>query len=208
MTTMNAKDQKTLTQAIQANRRALSLLDKRIDDLVKRYPSVLSDFDVEQRQPFFYGAVGSDGQLGMEVTAANVGENPSYGYIRTHPDSAFVLTRICAGLTRNPGASVTFTTSYQSYLGLGFRLYDESSSRWITFTNHNNEPQQKAVFPAAAFSPYPAYNEGGFDMPTECVFPRSAVIRVEAYVQDLSIITPPGVERLQVVFSGYKVYGG
>lgn len=203
---MTPKEQKVLTQALTANRRALSLLDRRIDDLLKAHPSLLADYDVEDRQPFFYGAIGSDGQLGMEVTAANVGENPSFGYVRMHTDSAFVLTRVSAGLTTNPGAGDSTPT--EAAFGIGLRMYDESSSRWITFTNRNGEPQQKAVFPVEAFSAFNAYNEGGFDMPAECVFPRSAVIRVEAYVVDSTAINPLGTERLQVVFNGYKVFGG
>jgi hypothetical protein len=200
------KEQKTLTQVIQANRRALSLLDKRIDDLVKTHPSLLAEYDVEDKQPFFYSAVGADGEAGIPITVVNVGENPAFGYVRTHPDSAFVLTRIHAAVTSQfttglpPVTDVT--TGYG--VGFGFRFYDESSSRWITFTNQNAEPQQKAVLPSSAFTPYTSLNEGGFALPSECVFPRSAVIRVEAYVQQF----PPDATRLQVVFGGYKVYGG
>lgn len=203
---MTPKEQKVLTQALTANRRMLSLLDRRMDDLLKAHPSLLDDYDVEDRQPFFYGAIGSDGQLGMEVTAANVGENPSFGYVRMHTDSAFVLTRVSAGLTTTPGAGASTSTSRA--FGIGLRLYDESSSRWVTFTNRNGEPQQKAVFPVESFSAFSAYNEGGFDMPAECVFPRSAVVRVEAYLVDPTSIQLLGPERLQVVFNGYKVFGG
>jgi hypothetical protein len=199
------KEQKTLTQAIQANRRALSLLDKRIDDLVKTHPSLLAEYDVEDKQPFFYSAVGVDAEAGIPITVANVGENPAFGYVRMHPDSAFVLTRIHAAVTSQfapLGPVTSVTTGYD--VGFGFRFYDESSSRWITFTNQNAEPQQKAVLPSSAFTPYDSLNEGGFVLPAECVFPRSAVIRVEAYVQQF----PPNATRLQVVFGGYKVYGG
>lgn len=204
---MTPKEQKTLTQAIQANRRALSLLDKRIDDLVKKHPSLLMEYDVEDRQPFFYSVVGVDGEAGIPITAANVGENPAFGYIRMHPDSAFVLTRMHAAITRQfsavvPGDVDRVATGFG--IGYGFRFYDESSSRWITFTNQNNEPQQKAVLPMEAFSPYDSLNEGGFDLSSECVFPRSAVIRVEAYVQTFTVNTT----RLQLAFSGYKAFGG
>ncbi len=203
---MTPREQKTLTQAIQANRRALSLLDKRIDDLVKTHPSLLAEYDVEDKQPFFYAAVGVNGDAGIPITVANVGENPAFGYVRTHPDSAFVLTRIHAAVTSQFTTGVPpvtdVTTGYD--VGFGFRFYDESSSRWITFTNQNAEPQQKAVLPSLAFMPYDSLNEGGFVLPAECVFPRSAVIRVEAYVQQF----PPNATRLQVVFGGYKVYGG
>jgi hypothetical protein len=194
------KEQKTLTQAIQANRRALSLLDKRIDDLIKTHPSLLAEYDVEDKQPFFYSVVGVDKEAGIPITAANVGENPAFGYVRMHPDSAFVLTRIHAAVTSQFATDVT--TGYD--VGFGFRFYDESSSRWITFTNQNNEPQQKAVLPSSAFTPYDSLNEGGFALPAECVFPRSAVIRVEAYVQQF----PANATRLQLVFGGYKVFGG
>jgi len=200
------KEQKTLTQAIQANRRALSLLDKRIDDLVKTHPSLLAEYDVEDKQPFFYSVVGVDKEAGIPITAANVGENPAFGYVRMHPDSAFVLTRIHSAVTFAPPPlpfqPQLVSTRYD--VGFGFRFYDESSSRWITFTNQNNEPQQKAVLPSSAFTPYDALNEGGFALPAECVFPRSAVIRVEAYVQQF----PVNATRLQLVFGGYKVFGG
>lgn len=203
---MTPKEQKMLTQAIQANRRALSLLDRRIEDLIKTNPSLLDEYDVDDKQPFFYSALGVDGAAGIPITLANVGENPSFGYIRMHPDSAFVLTRIHAAVTFAPpplpSQPQLFNTRYAE--GLGFRFYDESSSRWITFTNQNAEPQQKAVLPSSAFTPYNALNEGGFALPAECVFPRSAVIRVEAYVQHF----PTDAARLQVVFGGYKVYGG
>jgi len=202
------KEQKVLTQALTANRRALSLLDQRIDDLLKFHPSLLADYDVEDRQPFFYGAIGSDGQLGMEVTAANIGENPSFGYVRMHTDSAFVLTSISAGLTTTGPEEEEVSRPTNPAFGIGLRMYDESSSRWITFTNRNSEPQQKAVFPVEAFSAFNAYNEGGFDMPAECVFPRSAVVRVEAYLLDTTVLLPVNTERLQVVFNGYKVFGG
>lgn len=201
---MTPKEQKVLTQALTANRRALSLLDRRMDDLLKVHPVLLADYDVEDRQPFFYGTIGSDGQLGMSVTAANVGENPSFGYVRMHTDSAFVLTRVSAGLTINNAAGTSTSTAF----GIGLRMYDESSSRWITFTNRNGEPQQKAVFPVEAFSAFDAYNEGGFDLPAECVFPRSAVVRVEAYLVDQTADLLFSTERLQVVFNGYKVFGG
>lgn len=216
---MTPKEQKILTQSIQANRRALSLLDRRIDDLLKTYPSVLEDYDTEDRQPFYYGAVGVDGQMGIPFTAANVGENPAFGYVRTHPDTAFVLTGINVAVSRTSTAvgvttTITSATSDSSDGARGFmmglRIYDESSSRWITFTNQNNEPQQKATFPTASFSAYSAYNQGGFAMTTECVFPRSAVLRVEVYAQNPSRfgVAPPESQRLQAVFAGYKVYGG
>lgn len=204
MTSMTPKEQKGLTQAIQANRRTLSLLDKRIDDLIKTNPSLLDEYDVDDKQPFFYAAVGPDKQIGMGITVANLGENPSFGYVRMHPDSAFVLTRILVATTFE--VSGTSTTINRGSFGL--RLYDESSSRWVTFTNQNAEPQQKAMFPSTAFSPFAAYNEGGFELPAECVFPRSAVIRVEAYVQDSGGLSGPSVVRLQIVFGGYKVFGG
>lgn len=203
---MTPKEQKTLTQVIQANRRALSLLDKRIDDLIKTNPSLLDDYDVDDKQPFFYSALGVDGEAGIPITAANVGENPAFGYVRMHPDSAFVLTRIHAAVTFEP-TPLPFQPQLVNTRfagGLGFRFYDESSSRWITFTNQNAEPQQKAILPSLAFTPYDSLNEGGLLLPAECVFPRSAVIRVEAYVQRL----PVNATRLQVVFGGYKVYGG
>lgn len=205
MTSMTPKEQKGLTQAIQANRRALSLLDKRIDDLIKINPSLLDEYDVDDKQPFFYAAVGPDKQIGMVMTTANIGENPSFGYVRMHPDSAFVLTRILVATTFEvPGLSVTVKAGV-----FGLRFYDESSSRWITFTNQNAEPQQKAMFSSSAFTPFAAYNEGGFELPAECVFPRSAVIRVEAYVQDPEVLfTGAAVVRLQIVFGGYKVFGG
>lgn len=213
---MTPTEQKTLSRALQANRRVLSLLDQRIEDLIKTYPSILDEYDVDDRQPFFYGALGSDGQLGIEVSIANVGENPAFGYVRGHPDSAFVLTRVNVAVTRQASATSSVTFSAQGAVlsglapvqGLGLRFYDESSSRWITFTNLDTQPQQGAVVPVEAFSAYAAYNEGGFAMPAECIFPRSAVIRVEAYVLNPSVLTPPGTERLQVVFGGYKVYGG
>lgn len=206
MTSMTPKEQKGLTQAIQANRRTLSLLDKRIDDLVKTNPSLLDEYDVDDKQPFFYAAVGPDKQIGMVMTVANLGENPSFGYVRMHPDSAFVLTRILVATTLE--VATASTTINQGSFGL--RFYDESSSRWVTFTNQNAEPQQKAMFPSTAFSPFAAYNEGGFELSSECVFPRSAVIRVEAYVQDPSVLLDSGADvvRLQIVFGGYKVFGG
>lgn len=200
---MTPKEQKGLTQAIQANRRTLSLLDKRIDDLIKTHPSLLNDYDVDDKQPFFYGAVGVDGEAGIPITTANVGENPAFGYVRMHPDSAFVLSRITSAVTFAPLLTPTLTTTRYAR-GLGFRFYDESSSRWVTFTNQNNAPQQKAILPSEAFTPYDSLNDGGFMLSAECVFPRSAVIRVEAYVQDF----PVQAQRLQVVFGGYKVFGG
>lgn len=203
---MNPTEQKVLTQVIQSNRRALSLLDKRMDDLLKTHPSLLDEYDVEHKQPFFYAALGVDGEAGIPITAANVGENPAFGYVRTHPDSAFALTRLHAAITFAVGfvdpSTPILTTRFGQ--GLGFRLYDESSGRWITFTNQNNDPQQKAVLPSQAFTPYNPLNEGGFDLSSECIFPRSAVIRVEAYVQDL----PSQATRLQLIFGGYKVFGG
>lgn len=205
MTSMTPKEQKGLTQAIQANRRTLSLLDKRIDDLIKTNPSLLDEYDVDDKQPFFYAAVGPDKQIGMVMTAANLGENPSFGYVRMHPDSAFVLTRILVATTLELTTDTSTTRNAGSF---GLRFYDESSSRWVTFTNQNAEPQQKAMFPSTAFSPFAAYNEGGFELSSECVFPRSAVIRVEAYVQDPEILSGPSAVRLQVVFGGYKVFGG
>ena len=209
MTSMTPKEQKDLTQAIQANRRTLSLLDKRIDDLIKTNPSLLDEYDVDDKQPFFYAAVGPDKQIGMVMTVANLGENPSFGYVRMHPDSAFVLTRILVATTfaDSGSGSVLQTTEKRGVFGL--RFYDESSSRWITFTNQNAEPQQKAMFSSSAFTPFAAYNEGGFELPAECVFPRSAVIRVEAYVQDPEVVLlGVDVVRLQIVFGGYKVFGG
>lgn len=212
---MNPKEQKVLTATLQANRRALSLLDKRIDDLVKTNPSLLEFYDVDDKQPFFYCAVGVDGQSGIPIStnvavpsSLNRGENPAFGYIRTHPDSAFVLTSVAACLTRGflGSAEKTINTSVN---GIGFRFYDESSSRWISFTNQNNQPQQKATFPSEAFSPLPALNEGGFLLSAECVFPRSAVIRVEAYEESsLGQFLLNTSLRVQVVFFGYKVYGG
>ena len=91
---MTPTEQKGLTQAIQANRRALSLLDKRIEDLAKTHPSLLAEYDVDDKQPFLYGAIGTDNKLGILIDSATPQENPAFGYIRTHPDSAFVLTRI------------------------------------------------------------------------------------------------------------------
>lgn len=209
---MTPKEQKVLTQAIQSNRRALSLLDKRIEDLIKSKPSMLDDYDVDDRMPFFYGAVGSDGQLGIPLQKAGpnspgtTGDNPGYGFVRMHPDTAFVLTRITAAITFfNTSGTTTIPAS-----GVGFRFYDESSSRWITFTNFNNEPQQKTIVPIETFSPYAAYNEGGLLMAAETTFPRSGVVRVEVYMQDVPAqwTNLTNAVRVQVVFGGYKVFGG
>lgn len=210
---MTPKEQKALTQAIQANRRSLSLLDKRIEDLAKTHPSLLNEYDTDDKQPFFYAVVGVDGQIGIDIETTTTSDtNPAFGYIRMNPDSAFVLTRISMAQSAQPfGPNLgTLTTRANSSIQgapppqFSVRFYDESSSRWITFTNQNNEPQQKATLPVEVFSPYSAFNEGGFLLPAECVFPRSGVVRVEAYV-DGSMFSG---YRLQVLFQGYKVYGG
>jgi hypothetical protein len=198
------QEQKALTRAITSNRRSLALLDKRINHLRDSYPDLLGDADGDERQPFIYAAIGADGQVGIPFTAANTGENPAFGYIRMHPDSAFSLTSISAArLSR----TASLNTEQAFILGhVGFRFYDESSSRWITFTNHNNEPQQKARFPSEAISSLSVFNTGGFRMPAECVFPRSGVVRVEAYtIQTPSVSFP---SRALVVVSGYKTFGG
>lgn len=213
---MTPKEQEVLTSVLQANRRALSLLDKRIDDLMKSNPTLLETHDVEHRQPFFYCAIGSDGESGIPKTSRLVGltqvlDNPAFGYIRTEPDSSFVLTSIAVCLSRRLRETIITVnggaTTNDAAKEVGLRFYDESSSRWITFTNQNNQPQQNATFPSETFSPYSSFNEGGFALSAECVFPRSAVIRVEAYYS-----TPTSLnlfsDRLQVVFGGYKVYGG
>lgn len=208
---MTPQDQKILTQSIQANRRSLSLLDKRLDDLSKSRPSILSEYDTYDKQPFFYAAVGPDNQIGIPVVSsgasATTDVNPAFGYVRTNPDSAFVLTRISMASTEFPfGLAIGSVTRRVQEPGsglFGVRFYDESSSRWITFTNRDSQPQQRATLPVSLFSPYASYNEGGFTMPCECVFPRSAVIRVELYRLETG-----GMNRLQVVFQGYKVYGG
>lgn len=202
---MTPKEQKALTQAIQANRRMLFLLDQRLDALAKIDPTLLAEYDAEERLPFFYTAIGSDGEGGLTIPA--LGENPSFGYVRMHTDSAFVLTRVSISLKQDVDTATNFD---RTALGVGFRLYDESSSRWISFTNQNNEPQQKAVFPCEPFSPRPAFSEGGFLFPAECVFPRSAVLRVELYLEDPSFLfgAPTSAWRAYFWFHGYKIFGG
>ncbi len=202
---MTPQEQKVLTQALEANRRALSLLDKRMYDLSRTDPSVLQDFDVEDKLPFFYSAVGADGQPGIPFTTANIGENPAFGFVRMQPDSAFVLTQVHAAQQQIASGFTDVPTVPMR--GLGLRFYDESSSRWITFTNQNNEPQQKATIPSESFSPLKSYSTGGFALPAECVFPRSGVIRVEVYVVNASFASALPT-RAFVVFGGYKIFGG
>jgi hypothetical protein len=205
------KEQKVLTSVLQANRRALALLDKRIEELSKTNSLLSEEWDAEKYQPFFYVAEGADGQSGIPFRQQNGGENPAFGYVRVQPDSAFVLSSVSVCLTTIVDSTRVVADPFS---GLGLRFYDESSSRWISFTNQNNEPQQKAKFPSAAFSALRSFNEGGFALPTECTFPRSAVVRVEVYNEAglpdfvTGILIQPRNYRAQVVFYGYKVYGG
>ena len=210
---MTPKEQKVLTAALQANRRTLSLLDTRVAELTAVVGSSLEEHGQEDQYPFFYVAEGVDGQAGVPFTPQNNREeNPAFGYVRMQADSAFVLTAISFAVTVRLLAGANALTT--PFSGIGLRMYDESSSRWLTFTNQNNSAQQKTKFPSTAFSSLSALNEGGLTLPAETVFPRSAIVRIEVYEtvitgREAQSFDPSTIQaRAQVVFSGRKVYGG
>lgn len=227
MTVLTEKQQ--LREAIVANRRMLKLLDQQIDELRKLEPTVAVDLaDPDRHQPYAYVVEGADKQAGIQVlpptsTPVNapnsVGfQNPYYGYVRVQSDAAFVVTRIfvCAlgdsfpDRGSNRLAHVDAPTADSTW-GISLKLYDESSNRWLLLANNGSQVQQNTAVPSYLFGALPISSSGGLEIPTECVFPRNAVIRAEAYIQRWTSEPTRGIsvlKRVHVVFHGYKVYGG
>lgn len=154
-------------------------------------------------------------------------QNPYYGYIRVQSDAAFVATRLfaCAeifdlgrlgkqgGVLADVATKTVDMQTADAYFGISFRLYDESASRWLLLANKQGQVQQDTAVPSSLFGPLAMSSAGGVEIPTECVFPRNGLIRVETYIQNSfypSWFDSPNsaLSRIYFVFHGYKVFGG
>lgn len=227
---------KEIAQAVKANRRLLGLVDDQLACLARTTPAVALDaIDADRRMPYWYVASAPTPQeQGVGLTDytkqnapqspfiritqgfttgsfGNTMQYPNVGYIRIQSDAAFVATSILASFSQSGGADLTVTggTFYPNTLqNAAFRLYDESSNRWISLTNQDRLIQQRATLPGVAISPAALFFENGSRLPTECVFPRNALIRVEVYYYDVLV---PGISpdtNIYFALGGYKVFGG
>lgn len=226
---------KEIAQAVKANRRMLGLVDDQLSSLAKTTPTVALDaIDADRRMPYWYVATAPTPQAvdaGLGTYTQKNGQQspyipitnglistpggglsvqyPNIGYIRVQSDAAFVATTILTSFSQTQlgaGGRLFGGTFYRQNIGV--RLYDESSNRWLTLTNQNQRIQQDATLPGQVISPSLIFFENGSRVPTECVFPRNALIRVEIYYYDILV---PGVsDPVKVYFSlgGYKVFGG
>lgn len=235
MTVLTEKQQ--LREAVVANRRMLKLLDQQIDELAKLEPDVAAELiDPERHQPFTYVVEGIDKKAGIVIPVSTVPfepppdlvtgfQNPYYGYIRIQSDAAFVATRIFACVEAIPSVvdlgddipvrkNMDAPTS-DAFWGISFRAYDEGAARWLLLANNRQQVQQAAAVPSPLFGQLPISSSGGLEIPTECVFPRNGLIRVEAYVQSFPDGTQsiadkltPDLTRIYFLLHGYKVFGG
>lgn len=200
------------TAVVQANRQLFSLLKDKVACLSKQEADVAMAWAVDDnKSPFFYSAQGSDGHPGILMSLSQFGpSNPSFGYVRMHSDAAFVATRLYAvvEITISGVVDHSFVQDGHTFPGgVGFRIYDESSGRWITVGNREQNAVQDVTTALGVVSPYDYFSVGGLELPADSTFPRSATLRVEAYsFKDLSL----GYTEVRVHFilGGYKVYGG
>jgi hypothetical protein len=203
---------KEIQEAIRANLKSIASLDREIEQLSREsVDAALSLVDKDRKMPFWYVAYGDDQLPGIRLYEYGV-NTASVGYIRIQSDAAFVATGIdaCveyAGL--QPG--LLFSSVYDLPLSFtfGVRVYDESSYRWVTLTNQDRSVQQGASLPTSLLSPVTKFRQSGLSLTNECTFPRNALIRVEAYTNEIpqgpSNIRPT---RFYFSFCGYKVFGG
>jgi len=197
------------TAAVQANRQLFSLLKDKIACLSKKEADVAMAWAVDDNKaPFFYSAQGSDGHAGIAMSLTSFGPtNPSFGYVRMQSDAAFVATRMYAMVSRKiADQTLFFGQPSLAIASIGFRIYDESSSRWITVGNREQNATQDVTTSLRVVGPSDYFSAGGLELPADCTFPRSATLRVEAY----SMASLEGLQEFRVyfIFGGYKVYGG
>jgi hypothetical protein len=228
---------KEIAQAVKANRRMLGLVDDQLACLAKTTPSVALDaIDADRRMPYWYVATSPTPQAASTGLSAYTKQNanqspfiritqgytvtpsqtsvqyPNIGYIRVQSDAAFVATSIFANFYQSRGSQFDLIPRHGTlYAALGnkvgVRLYDESSNRWLTLTNQNQTIQQNATLPGQAISPSALLFENSVRLPTECTFPRNALIRVEIYYyQTLTVFS--GDIDIYFAIGGYKVFGG
>ncbi|NBT35341.1 MAG: hypothetical protein EBT03_07355 [Betaproteobacteria bacterium] len=226
---------KEIAQAVKANRRLLGLVDDQIACLAKTTPAVALDaIDADRRMPYWYVATSPTQQQqgvglsdytkqnatqspfiritqGMTAgTFGNTMQYPDVGYIRVQSDAAFVATNVLTSFSVNRAPEAVQGGTFYPNVSqkVAFRLYDESSNRWISLTNQDRLVQQRATLPGIAISPSSLFYENGSRLPTECVFPRNALIRVEVYYYD--VLTPGISSDTNIYFAlgGYKVFGG
>lgn len=182
-------------------------------------------------------ALPPDTTLAQAQASADI---PRYGWIRTEQDAVFVATHVWMGISSpsplidTTGQQFVFsgfqidgsTESGDPFAGqpavnrqpgnggqLGFRMMDESNSRWMTTTQTNQVLRQSAIFSPSG-GPASYISEGGALIPTEFTFPRSASIRIEAYGLMAIPAGSPLADffdytnmRAHLVFHGYKVFG-
>lgn len=211
---------KQLAAAINADRRLLKLLDQQLEELLRVEPELALELvDPDRRQPFVYVTEGADGLPGIPLVQASNGfQNPNFGYIRMQSDAAFVATHAyaCASVLQSPiGQALRqdfldvplFSSSGDN--PLHFRLYDESSNRSVSLISNAQNAARDVAVPAEVFGSVNPVFSGGLELSAESVFPRNAVVRVEAYARDSSGATPAAaVERAYFMLLGYKVFGG
>lgn len=207
-----------LRAAVIANRRMLKLLDQQIEEVMKIEPEVFAELaDPDRHQPFSYIVEGADKEPGIPTSGAVGYQNPHFGYIRIQSDAAFVATRlfVCVQMQYAvaPGPiygrpKLADATEAEAAYNLSFRAYDESAGRWLLLANSRERVQQDAAVPGTLFGQIPLASAGGIELPTECVFPRNGLIRVEAYLLQLNAFSVIPTPRIYFIMHGYKVFGG
>ena len=205
---------KHLAAAINADRRLLKLLDQQLEELLRVGPELALDLvDPDRRQPFVYIAEGVDGQPGIPLLVASAGfQNPNFGYIRMQSDSAFVVTGAyaCGGIALTSAPILLDVPNFSTNNNpLHFRLYDESSNRSLSLVSNAQNAARDVAVPAEVFGAANPVFSGGLEIPAESVFPRNAVVRVEAYARDSAGSSPTdATQRVYFMLLGYKVFGG
>lgn len=211
-------ERENLRAAVVANRRMLKMLDQQIDEAMKLEPELFAELaDPDRHQPFSYVVEGQDKQPGILVNGSLGYQNPLFGYVRIQSDAAFVATRVFACVqtrivvSAGPvyGAPTIWDGTVAGQVSsLGFRAYDESAGRWLLLANSRERVQQDAAVPVSLFGQMQLASAGGIELPTECVFPRNGLIRIEAYIMSnpAEAISPDA--RIYFILHGYKAFGG
>jgi hypothetical protein len=224
---MNEREQ--VKEMIAASKRAKSLLDRRLLDL----KGLVADeeergmFEHIKEYPYFYGAMGSDGQPGIlpsdqfvdttdidAVAGRGSFRDLSVGTVQLQEDAPFVWTHVAAmrdgdanldgvqlGFIENGSGRVLFQAETLKTKGDGELL----ESEWFTTQReYAGAAPLSSVTLGLILSTPGAYAQGHgpcalFELPAETVLPVNGTVTVQA--------RSTGSPRLYVALVGYKVFG-
>lgn len=177
-----------LQQRIDSNKKSLQVLDAQISELEKlKYVNELPAPEEDGVHPYFYGAVGADGEPGVLVPFSvnepeKSGINPrAYfeGIIRTHADAPFIWTHL--GITYRFGLIDGIVDRGGNLVGLN------------NPNAQNNSVANPAAYNSVTTAPMPSFNIGLVDSSSGRYFFQAEEQQVNFGGSETKGEVPPGL---------------